>query len=308
MRRREFIAGLGATFWPLAARAQQRTMPVIGLLSSNGPLDVAGPIHAFHLGLAEAGYVENKNVAIDQRWAENHNDRLPALALDLIRRRVAVIVAFGPASALAAKAATSTIPIVFRSASDPVELGLVASLNRPDRNITGVASLGAALGAKRLELLHELAPNAASIAALINPASPNPETREWEAAARAFGVRLVVLNASSASEIDSAFAILVEQRIGALLEGSDPLFFAQRQQLVALAARHRVLAMYHSREAVDDGGLMSYGPNIPDGYRLAGTFVGRILNGEKPADLPVQQSVKLEMILNLKTAKALGLE
>jgi putative ABC transport system substrate-binding protein len=261
--------------------------------------------------LAEAGFVENKNVAIEYRWAENQNNRLPALALDLVRRRVAVIVAVGgTAPALAAKTATSTIPIVFRLGSDPVELGLVASLSRPGGNITGVASLASALSAKRFELLHELSPGPASIAALVNPTSLDPEsrTREWEVAARVLGVRLVVLNASSAGEIDRAFATLVQQRIGALLAGSDALYFAQRNQLVALAARHRVLALYHAREAVEAGGLMSYGPNIPDGYRLAGTYVGRILKGEKPADLPVQQSTRLELVINLKTAKALGID
>jgi putative ABC transport system substrate-binding protein len=312
MRRREFIAGLGsATAWPAVARAQQPPMPVIGFLSSVGPADAPTLLAAFHKGLGEAGYFENKNVAIEYRWAENKNDRLPALARDLVEHHVAAIAAFGgPAPSLAAKAVTSAIPIVFRFGEDPVLLGLVASLNKPGGNITGVASLSVETGSKRLELIHQMVPGANSFAALVNPASPEQEAhaREWEKAAGALGIRLLVLNASSAREIEEAFAIMAQQKIEALVAAPDAFYFAQRHQLVALAARYRIPAIYHVRETVEAGGLMSYGPNIADGYRLAGVYLGRILKGEKPTDLPVQQSTRFEMVVNRKAAKALGLD
>jgi putative tryptophan/tyrosine transport system substrate-binding protein len=310
MKRREFIAGLGAAGWSLAAQAQQPAMPVIGFLSSVGPADAPALLTAFHKGLGEAGYFEKKNVAIEYRWAENVNDRLPALARDLVEHHVAAIAAFGgPAPSLAAKAVTSTIPIVFRFGADPLGLGLVASLNKPGGNITGVSSLSVEMGSKRFEFIHQMVPGATSVAALFNPASLEQEARprEWEDAARALGIRLLVLNASSAREIEEAFATMAQQKIEALVAAPDAFYFVQRHQLVALAARYRIPAIYHAREAVEAGGLMSYGPSIADGYRLAGVYLGRILKGEKPADLPVQQSTKFEFVINLKTAKALGL-
>jgi putative ABC transport system substrate-binding protein len=312
MRRREFIAGLGgAAVWPMVARAQQPPMPVIGFLSSIGPADAPAQLAAFHKGLGEAGYFEKKNVAIEYRWAENRNDRLPALAHDLVQHHVAAIGAFGNAApALAAKAATSTIPIVFRLGADPVRAGLVASLSNPGGNITGVVSLSEEIGSKRFDLLHQMVPGAVSVAALANPASLEQEARirEWEKAARVLGIRLLVLNASSAREIEEAFATMAQQKIDALLAGADAFYFAQRHQLVALAARYRLPALYHARESVEAGGLMSYGSDIADGYHLAGIYTGRILKGEKPADLPVQRSTKLEMVVNRKTAHALGLD
>jgi putative ABC transport system substrate-binding protein len=312
MRRREFIAGFGsAAALTAAARAQQPAMPVIGVLSSVGPSDTPTLLAALHKGLGETGYFEKKNVAIEYRWAENQNDRLPALARDLVEHRVAAIAAMGgPAPSLAAKAATSAIPIVFRLGADPVKLGLVASLNKPGGNMTGVSSLSEETGSKRFELLHQMVPGAASVVALVNPASLQREVRpqEWEKAARALGIRMLVLNASSAREIEEAFAIMEQRKIEALLAAQDPFYFTQRHQLVALAARYSIPAMYHAREAVEAGGLMSYGPSIADGYHLAGVYLGRILKGEKPADLPVQQSTRFEMVVNRKTAKALGLD
>jgi putative ABC transport system substrate-binding protein len=309
MRRREFIAGLGsAAAWPLAAPAQQPVMPVIGYLSSSRPAAVARNMVAFRQGLSDAGYVEGKNVTIDYRWAEDQNDRLTALALALVRRQVAVIATTG-IGAVAAKAATATIPIVFEAGADPIQAGLVAKLNRPDGNVTGIFFLSRALEAKRLEMLHEMVPGATSITYLSNPTYMLSETelREIETAARVLGVRLVVLSASSPSEIEAAFGAVVQQRAGALVVGSDPLFFGQRDQLVTLASRHGVPAIYHDPQFVEAGGLMSYGAKVLDGYRLVGVYTGRILKGEKPADLPVQQSTTVELIINMKTAKALGL-
>jgi ABC-type uncharacterized transport system substrate-binding protein len=312
MRRREFITLLGgAAAWPLAARAQQRSMRVIGFLSPTSPNSRAELIAAFHQGLAEVGYVEGRNVAIEYRWAKDQNEQLPFMAADLVQRRVSVIVAIdGTAAALAAKAATSTIPIVFIVGADPVELGLVASLGRPGGNITGVGALAVGTAAKRLQLLHELVPAAAGIAFLRNPTNPYfsaLETRELQAAATVLGVRLLLLNASSPYEIEVAFANLVAQRAGAFLLGTDPFFMTARDQLVALANRHTVPAIYPFREDAAAGGLVSYGASNRDAFRLVGDYTGRILSGDRPADLPVQQVTRIEMAINLKTANALGL-
>lgn len=312
MRRREFIAGLGgAAAWPLTARTQQQlTLPVIGFLSGDSKAQ-AEPLASFRDGLGEQGYVEGGNIEILYRYAEFHYDRLTALAAELVRRRVAVIVASSPgtASALAAKSATTTIPIVFAIGIDPVKLGLVASLSRPGANITGVSFLTTDLTAKRLELLHAIVPSARPIGLLVNPTAPQTKSQrdEAEGAARILGVPFVILNASSPNEIDDAFAMIAEQRIEALLIGSDALFAGQSNQLAALAARYGVPAIYPYPEVAEAGGLISYGASIPTTFRLAGTYVGRILKGEKPADLPVQQSSHLDLVLNLKTAKALGL-
>jgi putative ABC transport system substrate-binding protein len=311
MRRREFIAGLGgAVAWPLAARAQKAVVPVIGFLNSRSPDDAAHLVAAFRGGLSEGGFVEGRNVTIEYRWALGQYDRLAAQAAELVHKPVAVLVSLGSdVTALAAKAATATIPIVFATAADPIELGLVASFNRPGGNITGVSFLAEALVAKRLELLHEIVPVAASIGYLVNPTSPQVEAqiKNAENAARILGVRLVILNASTPSEIEVAFAILAERRSGALMTAADPFFFGLRNQLAALAARDAVPAIYQVREMVDAGGLMSYGPDLSDVFRIVGGYVGRILKGDKPADLPVQQATKVELIINLKTAKTLGL-
>ncbi len=310
MRRRQFIALLGtAVAWPLAARAQQPAVPVIGFLNP-GSLETTRNVAALHRGLSETGYFEGRNLAIEYRWAEDRLDRLPALAADLVRRQVAVIVAWPTPAALAAKAATKSIPIVFATGADPVEIGLVASLNRPGGNLTGMSNLDAAVVAKRLALLHELMPTATSIAYLVNPSNAvfaEAETRELEDAARTLGVRLLILKASDPSEFEAAFATLVLERAGGLVVGSDSLFSRHSDQLVALAARHRVPAMYAYRETTAAGGLMSYGTDFPDAYRKVGLYTGRILKGDKPADLPVQQPTKFELVINLKTAKALGL-
>ena len=311
MRRREFISLLGgAAVWPLAARAQQAALPVIGLLSSRSPDDSARFLAAFHHGLNETGYVEGQNVAIEYRWAQGRYDQLPSLADDLARRRVTVIVA--PESspgALVAKAATSTIPIVFHVGVDPVALGIVPSLSRPGGNITGVASLNVEVGPKRLELLHELVPTATVIALLVNPASPIAEALATEAhsAARTLGLELHVLHASAERDFDTVFANLRQLRAGGLVIGSDVFFNTQSRRLAALAVHFAVPAIYQYREFVEAGGLMSYGGSLTDPYRLIGLYTGRILKGEKPADLPVQQSTKVELIINLKTARALGL-
>ena len=310
MRRREFIAGLGsAAAWPAVARAQQRALPVIGYLDAGSESARAPFTAAFRQGLGEQGYVEGQNVEILYRWAESQYDRLPALAADLVRRRVAVIHAQATPSALAAKSATTTIPIIFSIGTDPVSLGLVASLNRPGGNVTGVTFLAQELTAKRLELLHEIVPTATSIGLLANPSGPQTEAemRDAEIAAHILGVRLTVVNATTPSEIEAAFAILAGQRVAALLVGVDTLFVEQRDQLAELVARYSVPAIYAFRDFVDAGGLMSYGPSWHDAWRLAGTYVGRILSGDKPSDLPVQQSARVETVLNLKTAKALGL-
>jgi putative ABC transport system substrate-binding protein len=311
MRRRDFISLLGsaAAAWPLTAQSQQPRVPLIGILSTSaGPGDFPRQDAAFRQGLGESGYVEGRSVELLYRFAENQYDRLPSLAADLLGRRVAVIVAGGVNSALAAKAATTTVPIVFQLGADPVELGLVASLNHPAGNVTGATFLARALFAKRLELLHEAVPAATLVAFLYNPANLDASRiRETEDAGRTLGLDLFSVTARNASEIEEAFTALSQRRAGAVIVDGDPLFFVQRRQLAELAARHAVPAIYHARETVEAGGLMSYGADIPEAFRIAGIYAGRILKGEKPADLPVQQSAKIELIINLKTAKALGI-
>src|SRR5215207_8804067 len=310
MRRREFITILGgAAAWPLAARAQQG-MPVIGVLSSRSLDDSREMLAALGQGLSVQGFVERQNSAIEYRWAEGHYNRLPALAAELVRQQVAVILAVGSVpSPLAAKAATSTIPIVFIVGGDPIKFGLVTSLSQPGANVTGVTVMSATLTAKRLELLRELAPNAGAIACLVNPNSPEAQTQleDIRAAAHAIGQDILTFNAANESEIDSAFAKLATERAGALLVGNDALFVLRREQIVALAARHAVPAMYFLREFVTAGGLASYGTGLNDAYRQVGNYVGKILKGSKPADLPVQQTAKIELVVNLRAAKALGL-
>jgi putative ABC transport system substrate-binding protein len=311
MRRREFITLLGgaAVAWPLAARAQQPAMPVIGFLHGASPEGYAPMVTAFRQGLKEADYVEGHNVAVEYRWAEGHYDRLPALAADLVRRQVAGIVTGGTPPALAAKAASSTIPIVINVGIDPVQIGLVASLNRPGGNVTGLALLTVELAAKRLELLHELLGTATVVAMLVNPTTPltEPETKGVRDAARSLGLQLHVLDASTEREIDAAFGKLIELRAGALVVSVDLFLNNQRAQIVALAARHAVPAIYGVREFATAGGLMSYGNDLADAYRQSGIYAGKILKGAKPADLPVQQVVRVEFVINLKTAKTLGL-
>jgi putative ABC transport system substrate-binding protein len=311
-RRREFVTLLGgAAAWPLAARAQQAAMPVIGFLASTSPTAWAPYLTAFKQGLREAGYIEGQNVTIEYRWAEGDYARLPALAADLVRPHVAVLVAVGgSSSAKAAKAASSTIPIVFTTGGDPVGLGLVASLNRPGGNVTGVALLVAEMESKRFGLLRDMVPTATLVAVLLNSRSPvsTTELNDVQEAARAVGQQIHILNASSEQELDAAFASLAKLGVGALLVGSDPFFNSRRSYLVSLAARARVPAIYELREYVVAGGLMSYGTSLVNGYRQVGLYTGRILKGEKPQDLPVVQSTKFEFVINLKTAKALGLE
>jgi len=311
MRRREFIAGLGAAAWPVAARAQQRSLPVIGVLHAGSPGGYAPYIEAFRAGLNDIGFVQDRNLTMEFRWAESHYARLSEFADDLVRRKVAVIATLASTeAALAAKRATNSIPIVFSIGADPVEAGLVASLNKPGGNLTGTALLITAVVAKRLELLHELVPTAMLLGFLVNPtdlAGAKYQTRELQVAANLLGVRLLPLNASDPSEFETAFEALVRARAGGLLVGGDSLFSVHFDQLATLAARYRVPAIYARREATTAGGLMSYGARLSDAYRVAGTYVGRILKGEKPADLPVQQSTRVEMVLNLKAAKALGL-
>jgi putative ABC transport system substrate-binding protein len=312
MRRREFIAILGgcAAAWPLIAYAQQPAIPVIGFLSTLSPSNLAANVmNEFRQGLKEAGFMEGKNVQIEYRWAEGHYDRLPILADDLVRRHVAVIAATGgEPSPQVVKAATQTIPIVFMANGDPVAAGLVASLNRPGGNLTGVTIFGMMAAGKRLELLRQLMPKAGTIAYLMNPNNPNREFDNVQAAARSLGQQILVLNADGGREIDTAFATIAQQQVAALLVASDPLFFDQRDQLVALAARQAIPAIYYLRAFSQAGGLLSYGNNLTDMYRQVGTYTGRILNGERPADLPVMQSTKFELVINLKTAKALELE
>ena len=308
MRRREFISLIGgAATWPLTARAQQPVTPTIGFLDNASilPQYAAG----FSQGLKETGYIEGQNVVIERHSAEGHYDRLPALAADLVRRQVAVIVSTALAAALAAKAATTTIPIVFTTATDPVKDGLVASLSRPGGNLTGVSLLTGELVQKRLELLRDVLPNATVIAVLINPNNPNAEQNLQLAreAARVIGRQIIVVKAGAKSEFDTAFQTIVQQRVGALVIAGDPFFNSQIEQLGALTVRHAVPAIYQQREFAAAGGLLSYGINLPDAYRLAGIYVGQILKGNKPADLPVQQPAKFELFINLKTAKALGL-
>jgi putative ABC transport system substrate-binding protein len=312
MRRREFIAGIGgAAAWPLAARAQQTAVPVIGYLG-NAPLQINSHLlAAFRLGLKEVGYVEGQNLTIEYRWYEGRNERLPALAAELVRRKVAVIATGGgTALALAAKASTQTIPVVFMMGSDAIEIGLVASYNRPGGNLTGVALFGLELIAKRLQLLHELVPATTSIALLSNPTNPANEfqERETKIGARALGLGLQVLNASVSSELEGAFATVVQERVGAIVVMDDPFFVNQRNQIVALSSLHAVAAIYPYREFTAAGGLMSYGPSLADSLRQVGVYTGRILKGEKPADLPVLQPAKFDLSINLGTAKRLGLD
>jgi len=308
IRRRDLIAALGgASAWPLAARAQQ---PVIGFLGSASPNEYAIRLGAFRQGLKEAGYVEGQNVAIEYRWAEDQYNRLPALAAELVHRQVAVIVAGGGTpSAMAAKAATATIPIVFAVAVDPVKVGLVTSLNKPSGNLTGVTNLNVDVAQKRLELMHELQPTAATIAVLINPTSvlAEPFLQAVEPAARALGLKLHILNASTDRELDTVFATLAQLRASALVVSTDIFFNTRAEQLAALSLRHAVPTIYAYRPFVAAGGLISYGSDETEYYRLAGVYAGRILKGEKPADLPVQRLTKIELIINLRTAKTLGI-
>ena len=313
MRRREFLRVFGgaAAAWPLGARAQQPAIPVIGLLDQRSPDELAARLRGFRQGLRDSGFVEGQNVAIEYRWAENKTERLPELAADLLRRQVAVIAATsGTSPALAAKAAATTIPIVFIVSNDPVRLGLVASIARPDGNLTGINFFTGELAAKRLELLHELVPTATRVAVLIDPANPDyAETtvRDVEAAASAIRMQIQIVKASTIGEINAAFATFVRERPDALFVGHDPYFNNRRTQLVHLATRHAVPASYSARDFVEAGGLMSYGADIADAWRQAGSYVGRILKGAKPADLPVVQSSKFELVINSQTATMLGL-
>jgi ABC-type uncharacterized transport system substrate-binding protein len=310
MRRRDFLNLLGgATAIPIAVRAQQSAIPVIGFINAAPAQSYASQLAAFLKGLDEKGYVDGRNVTIEYRWADGHYDRLPALAADLVRRQVTVIAATTTPAALAAKAATTTIPIVFTTVGDPVQLHLVTSLNRPGGNVTGVTQMNVEVAPKRLELLYELVPTASVMALLVNSTNPNTETntKELQAAARTLGLELHVLNASTERDFDAVFAKLIQLRAGGLVIGADNLFASQVKQLAALALRHAVPTIYQDRDFAVAGGLMSYGTGFRETYRLAGNYIGRVLKGEKPADLPVQQATKVEFYINLKTAKALGL-
>jgi ABC-type uncharacterized transport system substrate-binding protein len=312
MRRREFIRLLcgAAAAWPLTVRGQQQTMPVVGFLNAASPGPLRQQIAAFREGLKDSNYVEGQNVAVEYRWADGQYDRLPALVADLVRQQVSVIVSGGGAPAvLAAKAATTTIPIVFSAGADPVGLGLVASLNRPGGNITGVYQFTSGLEAKRLGLLHEMVPKATSIAVLVNPnfADAESQLRDVQEAAARLGVQLVVVRANAESDFEAAFSTLVRQQAGALLVCGSPFFNQRREQLVVLAARHAVPAIFEWRDFAAAGGLMSYGTSLADAYRQVGVYAGQILRGAKPVDLPVVQSTKFELVINLSTAKALGL-
>jgi ABC-type uncharacterized transport system substrate-binding protein len=310
MKRRAFVTLLGGVAaWPLAARAQQPLLPVVGFLRSTTAADAANLVIAFRQGLKEEGFIEGQNVVVEYRWGENQPDRLPTLVADLIRRPLGVIVG-NITAAQAAKAATTTVPIVFAIGSDPVRAGLVANLNRPGGNVTGVVFFSADLGAKRFEQLRQFVPQATMLAMLANPNTPGPEAerKEVQAAAQAIGQPLVIVDVASEREIETAFATFVQRGADALLIGSGPLLNSHRERIVALAARHALPASYSVREAVVAGGLMSYAPSQPDAYRQVGIYAGRILKGEKPSDLPVMRSTKFELVLNLKTAKTLGLE
>jgi ABC-type uncharacterized transport system substrate-binding protein len=312
MRRREFIRLFSSTVfaWPLTARAQRAAMPVIGFLNSGSSKDFQSLVAAFRQGLSESGYVEGQNLAIEYRWADGDYKKLPSLAADLVNRSVSAIFAVGPPAVMAAKAATTTIPIVFETAGDPVQLGLVSSLARPGGNLTGVTSLNTDVGAKLLALLHELVPRATLVGVIVNPNNPNiaePTTKSLQVAARTLGLEIHVLHASADHDFDPAFATLVQLRAGALVIGPDPYFITRSEQLGALAFRHAIPTICPYREFAAAGGLISYGTNIPKLFREVGVYTSRVLKGEKPADLPVQQVVKLELVINLKTAKALGL-
>jgi putative tryptophan/tyrosine transport system substrate-binding protein len=312
MKRRDFITLLGgaAVAWPVAARAQQLMLPVIGFISGRSPTDSEALATAFRRGLSESGFIEGRNVAIEYRWAEYHNERLPAMVADLVRLKVAVIAAIGGTpTVLAAKAATATIPIVFAMGSDPVTSGVVTSLNQPGGNVTGVTFFTVPLGSKRLELLHDFVPKAMTIAVLVNPETAVSRTDGANvlAAAQSVGLQAHLINVSAEGQIEDAFKVTVERRIDALLVATDAFFISQRQKLVALAARHAIPVVYWAREFVVAGGLMSYGASETDAFRSAGVYVAKVLNGARPGDLPVMLPTKFELAINLKTAKALGL-
>jgi putative ABC transport system substrate-binding protein len=310
IRRREFTTLLGgAAMWPVAARAQRSTIPVIGFLNADSPRGYARELSAFLKGLGESGYVDGRNVAVEYRWAENRIDRLPAMAADLVNRRVDVIAATSTPAALAAKAATTSIPIIFETGADPVLLGLVASLSRPGGNVTGITQLSLEVNPKRLQLLHELIPNVGVMALLVNPSNGAAEFQSQKvlAAAKTLGLKLHVVNASTEHDFDSVFADLIRLQVGGLVIGGDAFFNGRVKQLAALTIQHAVPAVYQWRAFAAAGGLLSYGSELTDAYRLAGIYTGRILKGDKPSDLPVQQATKVEFFINLKTAKALGI-
>ena len=312
MRRREFITFLGVATaaWPLVARAQQRTPPVIGFLNAASPKSYARQLSAFLKGLSDAGYVDGKNVTIDYRWADGQDDRLPALASDLVHRQVTVIAATTTAASVAAKAATTTIPIVFETGADPVQLGLVANLDHPGSNVTGVTQINQGVTPKRVQLLHELVPTASIMALLVNPASPYQARTQSSAtlsAAHTLGLEVHILNASTDEDLNAAFTNVAQLRAGGLVIASDPFFIGRSEKLATLSLRHAVPTIFETREFAAAGGLMSYGAPIGEAYRLAGDYTGRILKGDKPADLPVQLATKVEFFINLKTAKALGI-